>query len=110
MSKSFSELLKITVKMDEILTDIKTLYGDDWKEKSNPFRREIERSMKGQKITNPLRAILPLAKGIIAQGHNPIILLAVAIEMSKESNSCPLCGFQTGGGICGECACEDDYD
>lgn len=73
--------LKTAAKMVELRDTMKRLYGTKWEEASAPYREILSGVMARTGDTNPLSAVLPLAKDLSSKGHNPKLLLAVAVDM-----------------------------
>ncbi len=76
-------LIRTSVKLTRELNAIRRLYGDKWRNHSQPYRARIERDMRRRCVDSPIEAAIPIAKDMSEHGHNPIMLLAVAAEMSE---------------------------
>ena len=75
--------ITIAAKMFELRDTMKLLHGDLWPNRSFPYRVLIQAAMDRTKTSNPLRAVIPIAKDMSNEGHNPAMLIAVAVEMAE---------------------------
>lgn len=78
--------ITIAAKMLELRDTMKARHGQDWKHRSHPYRVLIQDAMDRTNNNNPLSAVIPMAKDMSAQGHNPTMLMAVAVDMSEDDN------------------------
>lgn len=76
--------ITIAAKMFELRDTMKRLYAERWQEVAAPYREMIAGAIKGSGDNNPLSAVLPLAKDMSAKGHNPTLLMAVAVDMADS--------------------------
>lgn len=82
--------LRICADMLDNRDVMKRLYGERWAEVTAEHRELIRKRMILTGESNPLKAVLPIAKSMDAAGENPALLLAVAVDMSEgESNHHP---------------------
>lgn len=65
---------------------IKNSSGDEWSQIVAEQRGMIEDLMKA-KSESALQVVLPIAKEMSADGENPQLILAVAVEISIGENS-----------------------
>ncbi len=65
---------------------MKRLIGDKWESSAAEYRTIVRRVMNATDDTNPIACALPMAKEMSKRGHSPLMLLAVATEMSEASN------------------------
>jgi hypothetical protein len=86
----------VSNQLRENLTVMKRLIGDKWEASSKEYRVILLAVMAASGDTNPLACALPMAKEMSERGHSPLMLLAVATEMSEVSNV-KLCGTVIGG-------------
>lgn len=77
-----SKQIVIAAKMVELRDTMKRLYGERWTAVIAPYRQMIAGAMEGSGDSNPLSAVIPLAKDMSDKGHNLTLLIAVAVEMS----------------------------
>lgn len=77
-----SKQIVIAAKMVELRYTMKRLYGERWPTVIAPYREMIAGAMEGSGDSNPLSAVIPLAKDMSENGHNPTLLMAVAVEMA----------------------------
>lgn len=63
---------------------MKRLHGPKWSQIVSDTKPSILKFMELTKTTNPLEAILPIAKQMSAAGENPMTMIAVACEISLE--------------------------
>ena len=68
---------------------MKRLIGDKWEQSSKEYRVIILAVMAASGDINPLACALPMAKEMSERGHSPLMLLAVATEMSEASENAP---------------------
>lgn len=79
-----SKQITIAAKMFELRDSMKRLYADRWPTVAAPYREMIAGAMECSGDKNPLSAVIPLAKDMSAKGHNPTLLMAVAVEMADS--------------------------
>lgn len=65
------------------LETMRRLMGDKWPEASKEYREILTAAMVGSGDTNPIACAIPLAKEMSDRGLHPLMLLAVAAEMSE---------------------------
>jgi hypothetical protein len=65
---------------------MKRLLGDRWEESSKEYRNIVRGVMIGTNDDNPIACAIPMAKEMSNQGFCPLMLLAVATEMSEAFN------------------------
>ena len=65
---------------------MKRLIGDGWEASAAEYRMIVRRVMLATDDANPIACALPMAKEMSKRGHSPLMLLAVATEMSQASN------------------------
>jgi hypothetical protein len=80
------EIVEMGKQLNDILRLMKGLHGDRWPEVSAGARAAItgEMALEGCSV---LTAAIPIAKAMAADGKSPVLLLAVAAEMSAEEGS-----------------------
>lgn len=76
--------INLASQMFELRDTMKRIYAERWPEVSAPYREMIAGAMEGSGDKNPLSAVLPIAKDMSAKGHNPMLLMAVAVEMAER--------------------------
>lgn len=76
--------IEIAAKMFELRDTMKRLYGATWGEVTKEYRCTLTLVMQRTGNTNPLSAVIPLAKDMSANGHNPTLLMAVAVDMADS--------------------------
>jgi hypothetical protein len=64
---------------------IKQLLGSKWEERVAEYRPYIEARMTRMKTDNVIECVLPLAKSMSDAGDSPLVLLAIACEMTSPS-------------------------
>ena len=77
---------EISSQLRDNLAVMKRLIGDKWESSSKEYRVILLGVMAASGDTNPLACALPMAKEMSERGHSPLMLLAVATEMSEASN------------------------
>ena len=68
------------------LTAMKRLLGQKWDESAKEYNTILLAVMTASGDANPIACALPMAKEMSERGHSPLMLLAVATEMSEASN------------------------
>lgn len=68
------------------LTAMKRLLGQKWDESAKEYKTILLAVMAASGDANPIACALPMAKEMSERGHSPLMLLAVATEMSEASN------------------------
>ena len=76
--------ITIAAKMFDLRDAMKRLYADRWPTLAAPYREMIAGAMQGSGDNNALSAVIPLAKAMSANGHNPTLLMAVALDMEDS--------------------------
>jgi len=76
--------IMIAASMFQLRDSMKRLYAAEWQKKIVPFRGMIIEEMERTGNSNPLSAVIPIAKEMSAKGHNPALLMAVAVEIADE--------------------------
>jgi hypothetical protein len=74
-------------ELKTILSVMKRLTGERWKQATGEYRAILLAAMEGSGDTNPLACAIPIAQAMSDRGQNPLMLLAVATEMSEASNT-----------------------
>lgn len=87
---TYDDNLKTAQGLEKIRDAMKSIFGDEWEEIIAEQSPIIEQIMTRDGHNNPLKAVLPAAKQMRADGQDPLLILAVATEMCirkpKESN------------------------
>ena len=78
--------VEVSNQLRENLMVMKRLIGDKWEASSKEYRVILLAVMAASGDANPLACALPMAKEMSERGHSPLMLLAVATEMSEASN------------------------
>jgi hypothetical protein len=81
--------VRLAIKLESALHTMKRLHGAKWSEKAAPYRAVLSGVM-GDEGCSVLSAALPIAKDMRANGHSPVMLLAVAAEMIGEGPPGPV--------------------
>lgn len=74
--------IAIAAQMLELRDAMKRLYGEKWGDVTKDYRCTLALVMERTGNTNPLSAVIPLAKDMSANGHNPLLLMSVAVDMA----------------------------
>lgn len=85
----FSDMVRCVEVSKELranLTVMKRLLGQKWDESAKEYKTILLAVMAASGDANPIACALPMAKEMSERGHNPLMLLAVATEMSEASN------------------------
>jgi hypothetical protein len=85
-SSEIVRCVEVSSQLKDNLSVMKRLIGDKWQESSKEYRIILLGVMTASGDTNPLACALPMAKEMSERGHSPLMLLAVATEMSEASN------------------------
>ena len=85
-SSEIVRCVEITQQLKANMDVMKRLSGDNWKERSKEYRIILLAVMTASGDTNPLNCALPMAQEMSERGHSPLMLLAVATEMSEAPN------------------------
>ena len=80
------QAVQTAAKLEAALQIMKRLHGDAWGKVSASYRTAINGVM-GAEQCSVLAAALPIAKRMSTAGKSPVMLLAVAAEMCKESEA-----------------------
>lgn len=70
-------------RLVEILITMRRLYGPAWPERARPYRAILQDLINKGPEKNVLAVATSVADGMAKQGHNPIMVLAVAAEMCE---------------------------
>lgn len=73
-------------QLKDTLTVMKRLLGDKWEVSAEEYKTIVRRVMLATDDRNPIACALPMAEEMSKRGHSPLMLLAVATEMSEASN------------------------
>ena len=85
----FSDMVRcveVSKELRDNLTVMKRLLGDKWEASAEEYKNIMRRVMLATEDSNPIACALPMAKEMSKRGHSPLMLLAVATEMSQASN------------------------
>lgn len=74
------------------LRSMRRLLGSKWDESSKEYRTILLAVMAATGDDNPIACALPMAKEMSERGHNPLMLLAVATEMSRRGDNHTVAG------------------
>lgn len=74
--------ITIAANMFELRDTMKLLHGDKWKDVMADLGTALQLQMKATNNPNPLSAVIPIAKAMSVAGHNPALLMAVAVDMA----------------------------
>jgi hypothetical protein len=85
-SSELFRCVEVSSQLKDNLTVMKRLIGDKWQESSKEYRVILLAVMAASGDTNPLGCAIPMAKEMSERGHSPLMLLAVATEMSEASD------------------------
>ena len=86
-SSEIVRCVEISQQLKANMDVMKRLSGDNWKERSKEYRIILLAVMTASGDTNPLNCALPMAQEMSERGHSPLMLLAVATEMSEAPNA-----------------------
>lgn len=75
--------LKIAAHMVGLRDAMRSLYAERWEAVSAPYREVIKAEMDKTSNTNPLSAVIPIAKAMDAAGENPTVLMASAVKLAE---------------------------
>lgn len=75
---------EIAANLENNLAAMKSVHGRKWPSIMEDFSPLITDIMARECTTNPLKAILPVAKQMETDGKSPSVLLAVATQMSTQ--------------------------
>jgi len=84
-TKDTRKKIFITERLYAAHEAMKKLHGPAWSDIVAEYRPHIEDLMKVQKLS-ALQVVLPIAKGMSQDGKNPILILAVAVEITIANN------------------------
>lgn len=87
VGSEFVQCVEISSELKTNLSVMKRIMGERWKQATGEYRAVLLAAMVGSGDTNPLACAVPIAKEMSERGHIPLMLLAVATEMSEASNS-----------------------
>lgn len=76
--------ITIAAGMFELRDSMKRLYGESWSEVTKELRCTLTLVMQRTRNDNPLSAVIPIAKDMQANGHSPVLLMAVAVDMADS--------------------------
>lgn len=76
----------MAVKLIEVRNMLKRLHGDRWSERMQPLRAKLRELMDVTGNNNPLAVAIPAAKEMSAAGENPMLLIAVAVDMAAPND------------------------
>lgn len=85
-SSELVRCVEVSSQLRDNLSVMKRLIGDKWESSAAEYRTIVRRVMNATDDTNPIACALPMAKEMSKRGHSPLMLLAVATEMSEASN------------------------
>lgn len=83
----FLKAARMADRLEEMRALMKRIHGDQWPEKSAPYREALRQAMQEQNTQNVLSAVVPLAQDVARKGHSPVMLLAVAADMAAEEKA-----------------------
>ena len=84
--RSYEENLETATRLEQLRSAMKSVYGEQWEEIIAEQRPIIESLMERDGHNNPIKAVIPVAKQMRADGHDPLLVLAVAAELIYRQN------------------------
>ncbi len=78
--------VEVSKELRANLTVMKRLLGQKWYGSAKEYKTILLAVMAESGDANPIACALPMAKEMSKRGHSPLMLLAVATEMSEASN------------------------
>ena len=85
MASAGEKEIRLAVKLYDLRDALRRRHGNNWQDVVAKYRPHIEGMMKEEQAENPLEAVLPHAQKMSALGHNPLCMLAAAVEMVEPS-------------------------
>jgi len=79
--------VEVSKELQDNLAVMKRLIGDKWEASAAEYKTIVSRVMIATNDDNPISCALPMAKEMSRRGHSPLMLLAVATEMSEAPNA-----------------------
>jgi hypothetical protein len=76
--------IELSEKLLLIHETMKRMHGENWPEASKPYRYALLDAVKMDGEINILQAAIRIGKNMLERGQNPMMILAVAIEIEIE--------------------------
>ncbi len=77
--------IELAVELKQVHAAMKKMYGTRWPKQAAAHRKHIAAHMLRTGETNPLAAVIPVAKEMAAEGVSPAMVIAVAVEMASDT-------------------------
>ena len=86
-SSGLVRCVEVSKGLRDNLSVMKRLLGDKWAASAEEYKTIVRRVMLATEDSNPIACALPMATEMSKRGHSPLMLLAVATEMSQAPNA-----------------------
>lgn len=81
------ENLQTAQKLENLRAAMKSILADKWEETVQEQRPFIEGLMQAEGHDNAIKAVMPVVKSMKADGECPLLVLAVAAEITLRQNA-----------------------